>query len=87
VRDVITNINPGLQITDPSKPSPAGIITRPFHTWLQSIQRALRGPFVGRMATGTKVIADGEYGLHAEELILNGAEEITIEGDGVLVAV
>jgi hypothetical protein len=58
-----------------------------FHRWLQLIQQALHGPFIGRMATGSKVIADGEYGLHAEEIILNGVEEIVIEGDGVLVIV
>jgi hypothetical protein len=79
---MIPPLHPALRIADDG-----GAIGRNFHRWLQLLQQALHGPFVGRIATGTKVIADGEYGLHAEELVLNGTEETTIDGDGVLVVV
>lgn len=79
---MITILQPGL-----SAIRQGGILSAELFRWLNGIREALHGPFIGQMATGSKVIKDGEYGLHAEELILRGSEEIVIEGDGILVVV
>lgn len=79
---MIPPLNPGLVIT-----STASRITRDFHRWLQLIEKALHGPFVGVMASGSFTVLDGEYAIHADELILLGSEEATLYGDSVLVVV
>ena len=62
-----------------------GAIHPEMHRWLQLIQRALHGPFIGQKATGSFTVKDGEYAIHADELILHGSETVTLEGNATLV--
>lgn len=65
-----------------------GVITRDFHLWLQAIARAISSTYVADRAPGRSLaIGADQYGIHAEELVLNGTEELTIEGNGILVIV
>ncbi len=64
-----------------------GAISSELHRWLQLIARALHGPFIGQAVTGVFVVADGQYAIQAEEVVLSGTEEPTLEGDAVLVIV
>lgn len=64
-----------------------GRIGRDLHRWLSLIRRALLGPFIGQVATGAFAMRDGESAIQAEELLLVGTEEATLEGDAVLVIV
>lgn len=74
---MITPLNKAVRIIEG-----AGQASREFHRWLQLIERALQGPFIGWKAQGAVTIEDGQYGLHADELTV---ENLTIKGSGVLV--
>lgn len=79
---MISPLQPRLRIVDA-----AGVIVSEFHRWLQLLERALRGPFIGQVATGSFVVLDGQSALQGEELLLSGTEEASLEGDAVLVIV
>jgi hypothetical protein len=65
-----------------------GRIAGDFHRWLQIIARTISSTYVADKAPGRSfVIGTDQFGVHAEELILLGTEEITAEGDGILVVV
>lgn len=65
----------------------SGTIEAEFHRWLQAVQRALRGPFIGLFAPGSFVVTTDEYAILAEELVLHDTDEATLQGDAVLVVV
>lgn len=54
---------------------------------LQQIGDALEFALNGKYAPGSRTISTGEYRVMADQLILNGTEELLIEGDGTLVII
>lgn len=77
---MIPPLNAALQVVNR-----VGAMNRDLHRWLQIIERALKGPFIGQQSQETFVIRDGEYGIHVKRLTLDGKERATIEGSSRLV--
>lgn len=65
--------------------SPGGHVGPAFHRWLQEVERALRGPFIGQQRPRSFTIFDGEYGVHGKRLELDTGDRATILGSGRLV--
>lgn len=78
---MIEILNGALRVSDNG-----GVISREFHRWLGIVARAISSTYVADKAPGLSyVVGDGQFAIHGEELVLHGTEELTIEGDGVLV--
>ncbi len=65
-----------------------GAIGREFKRWLDLIAQSVASTRIGDSAPGRSLaVGDGQFAIHAEELVLNGTEEASLEGDSILVVI